>query len=258
MAAFARSSSLASSWTEIEGMRIHARAAPRPGAPSVVLVHGIAVSSRYMVPIAEALAPFASVHAPDLPGFGRSTKPRRVLGVSELAHALGAWMAAAGLGRATLLANSFGCQVAVELAVREPVRARGMVLVGPTMDRWARTIPTQVARWVRSGLHERPSLPVVLARNTLDAGAGRIWRTFLDGLHDSVEEKLPAIETPTLVVRGERDPIVPERWAAEVARLLPRGRLAVVPGAGHALNYSRPDDLARLVRVFLSELGEPL
>jgi pimeloyl-ACP methyl ester carboxylesterase len=132
-----------------------------------------------------------------------------------------------------------------------------MVLVGPTIDRWARTIPTQVARWVRSGLHERPSLPVVLARDALDAGARRIWGTFLDGLHDPVEEKLRAIEAPTLVVRGERDPIVPQHWAAEVARLLPRGRLVVVPRAGHALNYSRPHDLARLVRAFLSELDDP-
>ena len=62
---------------------------------------------------------------------------------------------------------------------------------------------------------------------------------------------------PTLVVRGERDPIVPQYWAEEVARILPRGRLAVVPEAGHALNYSRPHDLARLVRAYLSELDEP-
>jgi pimeloyl-ACP methyl ester carboxylesterase len=40
-----------------------------------------------------------------------------------------------------MLGNSFGCQIAVELAVRHPDRVAGLVLVGPTMDSSARTAP---------------------------------------------------------------------------------------------------------------------
>ncbi len=256
MATLWRSGVLASDWLDLDGVRFHARTAPRAGAPAVVLVHGIGVSSRYMVPLAEALATFASVHALDLPGFGRSTKPRRTLTTSELGRALSAWLERAGVETPVVVGNSFGCQVAVELAVREPARLRGVVLVGPTVDPAARNAARQIARWVASGLVERPSLLLVLGRDYLDAGPARIWRTFEESLGDPIAEKLRRVAVPALVVRGSRDPIVPARWAERAAALLPRGRLAVVPGGGHALNYSRPRDLARLVRAFVSELDD--
>jgi hypothetical protein len=51
-------------------------------------------------------------------------------------------------------------------------------------------------------------------------------------------------------VRGERDAIVSQAWVEEVTRLLPGGRLVVVPGA-HTINYSAPRELVRVVRPFL-------
>jgi 2-hydroxy-6-oxonona-2,4-dienedioate hydrolase len=71
-------------------------------------------------------------------------------------------------------------------------------------------------------------------------------------LRDPVEEKLPLVEAPTLVVRGGRDLIVSQRWAEEFAALLPRGRLLVVPGAAHAVNYDDPEALADAVLRFLA------
>jgi pimeloyl-ACP methyl ester carboxylesterase len=70
-------------------------------------------------------------------------------------------------------------------------------------------------------------------------------------LRDRVEDKLPVITAPTLVVRGGKDPIVSQAWAEDVARRLPKGRLVVLPTAGHAVNYNAPADLAALVREFV-------
>ncbi|HEX2088386.1 MAG TPA: alpha/beta fold hydrolase [Actinomycetota bacterium] len=56
---------------------------------------------------------------------------------------------------------------------------------------------------------------------------------------------------PTLVVRGSRDMMVPQRWAEEAAALLPNGRLAVVPGAAHCVNYSAPQPFVDVLRRFL-------
>jgi 2-hydroxy-6-oxonona-2,4-dienedioate hydrolase len=44
-------------------------------SPALILVHGLVVSSRYMVPIAELLSAHYRVYVPDLPGFGKSGKP---------------------------------------------------------------------------------------------------------------------------------------------------------------------------------------
>ena len=206
-----------------------------------------------MVPLAEELSAFAGVFAPDLPGFGRSSKPRRVLAVSELAETLAESMDAAGVPGGTLIGNSFGCQIAVELAVRDRPRADRLVLIGPTIDRRARTAPAQILRFLRTGLHETPSLALVLVREYLDAGPRRILRTFQHSLRDPVEEKLPRVGVPTLVIRGSHDALVPQRWAEEVARLLPAGRLAVIAGGAHALNYTAPSHVSRLVRAFMDE-----
>src|SRR3954463_12088270 len=114
---------LASRWVRAGRLRLHARVSVLPvaaSAPTVVLVHGLLVSSRYMIPTAERLAAYCHVHSPDLPGYGKSAKPRAALDVPRLADALAAYIEAAGLERVVLLANSFGCQVAADYAARYP------------------------------------------------------------------------------------------------------------------------------------------
>src|SRR6476620_7295459 len=90
---------------EVGGLRMHARAATDAAhgvALPAVLVHGLVVSSRYMIPLAERLAERAQVYAPDLPGFGRSDHPDRPLDIAGLADALAGWMRAASISRAAL------------------------------------------------------------------------------------------------------------------------------------------------------------
>src|SRR4051794_30941443 len=143
---------LGSRWDTVWGLRGHARVGGR-GRP-VVLVHGLGVSSRYFVPLAERLVRRYAVLAPDLPGYGRSGTPDRALGIEALAEALRAWLDRAELPTASLVGNSVGCQVAVELAARSPERVERLVLVGPTMDPSAPTLLRQSVRLARDLVHE--------------------------------------------------------------------------------------------------------
>src|SRR5215213_12031128 len=118
-----RTEKLKSSWTMVNGLSMYARFSVEPrleSRPAVVLVHGLVVSSRYMIPVAERLASYYRVYAPDLPGFGKSAKPPRALDMPELADFLDAWMQAISLESAVLIGNSMGCQVIAHLAVRHP------------------------------------------------------------------------------------------------------------------------------------------
>jgi 2-hydroxy-6-oxonona-2,4-dienedioate hydrolase len=242
-------------WATVAGVRMFARrgdGVPRCPAPTIVMVHGWVISSLYMVPSARLLGRDFPLLAPDLPGFGRSDKPRHVMTIPELADALGQWMEAVGIGSAALVANSLGCQVVVDLALRRPELVEALVLAAPTMDPSGRRAGVQVGRWVRDWPLERPSLVLAGFRDYARAGARRALRTFRHALADRIEEKLPRVQAATLVVRGERDPIVPQRWAEEAARLLPRGRLVVIPGGPHCVNYSTPVAFARVVRAFLA------
>ena len=83
--------------------------------PTIVLIHGLAVSSRYMMPTAMKLTASFHVFLPDLPGFGRSANPPHVLNIDELADALAAWIQTMKLSSVTFLGNSMGCQVIVNL-----------------------------------------------------------------------------------------------------------------------------------------------
>lgn len=90
-----------------------------------------------------------------------------------------------------------------------------------------------------------------MPRDYLDCRTRRLIETFLHALRDRIEDNLLAVGAPALVVRGARDPIVSQRCAELATEMLPRGRLVVVPGAAHALNYNAPLELARVVQAFL-------
>jgi pimeloyl-ACP methyl ester carboxylesterase len=246
---------LQSQYTTVDGLSMHARVSAEPlpeDATVVILVHGLVISSRYMIPTAELLAPITRVYAPDLPGYGESDKPERVLELPELADVLCRWMDEVSIERATMLGNSFGCQIIAEFAVRHPNRIERAVLQGPTFDRHTRSIPEQLLRYITNPQLEQPSLALVMAYDYWLAGFWRIVRTIQIMLEDRIEEKLPYMHVPTLVVRGKEDPIVSQQWAEEVVALLPSGQLVVVPGAGHTMNYSTPLELTSVTKAFLN------
>lgn len=239
-------------WVEVGSHGLFTRrSTPRKGDRPLVLVHGQVVSSRYLVPFAKEMEDDFAVYIPDFPGFGKSSKPQHTLTIPELADTLAAWMDAIGLEQTAVFGNSFGCQIITEFATRHPERLTRIVFQGPTVDPWARTAPEQGIRWLIDCPRESPSFLLVMAHDFLAAGGLRSWNTFQSLLRDRIEAKLPDVEPPTLVVRGSRDPLVSQRWAKEATRLLPNGRLRILRGAPHAINYTAPVRLARAIRPFL-------
>lgn len=246
---------LYSSYVTIDGRRMHARVSLHrleDRVPSVVLVHGLGVSSHYMVPTACKLAPYCSVYAPDLPGFGKSDDPPDVLDVPGMADAVNAWMEATGLESAAFIGNSMGCQVIIDLAVRYPRRVQRAVLTGPTFDRAARASVWSLLRRVISDGHWEPrSLSPIIIYDYVSAGPVRIVRTLRYGLLDPIEEKLPCVNVPTLLVRGEHDSVVSLAWIRLMSRLLPRSRFVVIPDAPHAVTFAASGKLSRIALPFL-------
>lgn len=249
-----------SGWIEqratVQGISIFARtsAEEAQSAAPVVLVHGLSMSGRYLLPTARALSATRSIYVPDLPGFGHSEKPADALTIAELADALAGWMTTQGLERAAFLGNSFGCQVIVEFALRYPERISHAILTGPSVDPSARSAIRQITRLFFDALLFEPLLlyAVALLDYTL-AGPWRTAKTLQYLLDDPIERKLPLVTVPTLVVRGSNDLIVPQRWVEDAARSLPRGQLVVLPGEGHAVNFSAPARVAQLANIFLGD-----
>ena len=234
-------------YTRVGSLRVfEVRSGAGPGVP-VVGVHGLSVSTRYMRRVLEAIARERPVLAPDLPGFGRSEQPPAILDVGGLAAFLLDWLDASGVTRAVLLGHSLGCQVACEAAVRRPALVAGLLLVGPTADPAAPTLRRHAARLALDILREPPALTALVARDYLRTGFARTLATARHMLEHDLRAVLPLIAVPAVVARGDRDPIVPQRWVESVASLLPGASTAVVQGAAHAAHWSRPDEVAGLL-----------
>lgn len=246
---------LSSIWTSLPEGVIHGITNPfypDDKKPPVVLVHGLIISSLYMLPTARQLGPLCKVLAPDFPGFGKSYKPKTVLDLPRLADVLARWLDKLSIEKAHFVGNSFGCQIIAEFALRHEARIDRIVLQGPTVDPLARSFPQQFLRLIINGRKEPRSLRRIAIKSYITAGLKRAIGTVRVALDDRIEEKLPYIHRPVLVVSGSKDPMVPRRWAEEVTNLLPQGKLKVLPGLPHTINYSAPLELVRVIKPFLN------
>lgn len=245
----------------------------------VVLVHGMVVAGMGVLPLARELAGRGlAVHIPDLPGFGRSEKPRHALDVDGLGDALAGWMARSGLEGSSLLGNSFGTQVAAAAAERHPGTTSSLALMSPTIDRrfrrgWPSLLPAGHpggppaggllgwvhARAARCILSEeeseaRPSLRELIVREYAAAGPARALSTYRHALRDDLARRMPRVHNPVLVLRGEHDRLVSKEWAGIVTSLA-GGSSVVIPGADHDAQFHQPDSVADAVTAHL--VGSP-
>lgn len=246
---------LQSTFVTIGGLRIHARVSAdlvdNDQSP-IVLVHGLAVSSLYMIPTARILAPHYRVYAPDLPGFGRSDSPDHVLDIHELADALRDYLDVVGVGRAAIIANSLGCQITASFALRHPDRFDRAILIGPTMDSHARVLWKQALRLGQTTFREPLSQLAVVGYDYMRTGVHRTVQTALYGLAHHLEEAVKQIDAPLLVVRGKQDPIAPQRWCEELAAVAPQAELIVVPQSSHTTNWDEPEALLHISQSFFA------
>lgn len=243
-----------SRWAHVAGLKLRYRVPseqPATDVAAIVMVHGLVVSSRYLLPTMQELAPYYRMYAPELPGYGKSEKPDHYQNLDEMADTIAEWMTTIGLPEAILLGNSLGCQIIAHFAVRHPQRLRSAILLGPTMDVRARTAHQEIGRWLANAAGEPFSLFPIVLHDYLDIGLRRFVATFRYGLQDKIESYLPHMHIPTLVVRGSRDTVVPQLWTEEATRLLPQGKLAVIDKAAHDVNYNSPVKLAKAIREFL-------
>ena len=245
---------LTSEWRLVAGLRTHTRrsADPGSGALPMVLVHGLAVSHRYLTPLALTLSATHPVYVPDLPGFGLTERPRRAYDVSAHAAHLTAWLEAYRLSPVCLVGHSFGAEVAAALAARRPDLVRALVVAGPTSDPTARSRRGQFGRWLVDALREAKLQAPILLRDVWDARLWRVFAALSHSVHNAIEADLVRVTVPTLVLAGGRDPVVPPAWREQAARLVPDARAVTVPGAAHNVATTAPAQAADAIRALLA------
>lgn len=164
-----------------------------------------------------------------------------------------------------LVANSLGGKVAVEFAARYPEQVDRLVLLCPSGLSDVERLPvidgvrrndlrSLVASVFQDPGHTDPNLLAYYeAKFTARRWRTGLLRTIRGTMDHRVRDRLAEVTRPTLLVVGSADRIVDPRQAIEAARLLPRGRLVVLEGCGHAPQIEQADEINRLVVEFLQE-----
>ena len=273
----------------LHGHRLSYRTGGR--GPLLVLVHGITRSSANWEPVLTLLGRHFTIIAPDLLGHGDSAKPRWDYSLGANASLLRDLVLALGHDRATIVGHSLGGGIAMQFAYQFPHRVERLVLVASgglgrhvTPLLRAATLPGSelvlpllasrpllsaggaVGRWLagiglRGGsdiaemaagfatLRDREARRAFVhtARSVMDLGGQRV---------NAIDRLYLAEAVPTLLVWGDRDPIIPARHGIRAHELMPGSRLQIFAGAGHFPHHDDPLGFVALIREFV-ETSEP-
>jgi pimeloyl-ACP methyl ester carboxylesterase len=238
--------------------------------PPLVLINGLAEQAESWFFNVPAWRKDFDVHTPNLVAYEGSALHRRIgegmpISVPYLVEQLRVYLNDyVQTPPYHLVANSMGGKVAVEFAVRYPDKVARLVLLCPSglADQERLPIVDGVRRSdmksiVDSVFYDARCVPGSLVDYYVRQVKNRRWRAGLlrtvRGTMDyRVRELLPQVVQPTLLVVGREDCIVDPQQAVEAARVLPRGKLVVLPYCGHAPQIEAPSAVNRLVLNFLT------
>ena len=217
--------------------------------PEVVLIHGIGASGRYFAPLIQELAGSAVVHTVELPGYGSTRAPRRRMDMADFAAVAVQALQNAGIRGAQWVGHSMGCQVVAEMAIAAPEETSSVVLIGPTTNDAERNAPLQALRLAQDTLMEPLPVKWILFTDYLRSGPRWYLKTVPGMVGHRLEERLPLVLLPVLVLRGGRDPIARASWLRRLAEARPGTRTAALPGQPHVCMYTNPAGTAELLRI---------
>lgn len=215
-----------------------------------------------------ALAERLRVVSYDHRGLGAAPSAGAPFTIRDLAGDALALLDQLGVGEVLVYGESLGGMVAAELALARPERVRRLVLAS-TLARAELPAVGELLSFLPCVLSPGAVLQPCLARKVLsDAFVAQYGREALriealaarepsrrrDVLallaaaagHD-VEDRLHGLATPTLVLAGSEDELVPMEHQRALAEALPSGTFAVIAGAGHALSLEQPREVAARV-----------
>jgi pimeloyl-ACP methyl ester carboxylesterase len=191
----------------------------------------------------------------EMPGFGQSPANTRTKTMAELAATMGAGVKALGIDKFNLMGTSFGSKVALWLAVQQQERVQALVLEAPAAIRPGGSeppsgSPEEMARWLFAHPERLGPLPVVDPAVQAKARAlvGRLRGPDRDA---DLEQRMRGLATPTLILFGTLDRVIPPDMGRFYKALLPNGHLVFVYDAGHGISTDRPEAFAEVTDDFL-------
>jgi pimeloyl-ACP methyl ester carboxylesterase len=250
--------------------QIHYRVAGASDAWPLVMLHQGPSSSAMWEPIMPLFAGRGwRVLAPDLLGHGASDGGHGSPSLADYAAGVWSWLDALGIGSMHLVGHHSGASIALLMATEQPERVHALAVWGVPLlpphrldglasegaPDWDRAHEWLGQRWERRRAASDPGFTAEIGRRAIlelmQAGPNS------NALHNAVgraplEDVLPRVAQPTLVLCGERDWL----YAAseQAAALLPRGRFEPMPGTTLDVADQEPEWFVSIIDAFLAEV----
>ena len=249
----------------LDGMR-HVYLDSGQGQP-LILLHGFLTDKDVFLKLAAYLSPYYRLIIPDLLGFGESDKPQDAdYTLAAQAQRLQRFIAQLDLGCVHLAGNSMGGQLALTYAAHHPEQVQSLWLMAATdmgADPSSETVQ-RLARGERNPLiatctedygllymksvHSKPTL----SRGVLKAMARPVIRH--RKLHEKIVQQLmqdkneplaEGLKTPSLIVWGDKDRMLPAAQVSRLQSVLPFSEQRLMANVGHLSMLEQPQQLAQ-------------
>lgn len=264
-------------YRSVDGVRLRLRDTGPRNAAAVILLHGFGASLDTWEPWAQTLSERFRVIRFDLPGFGLTgPDPTGDYSTARDMRVLTGLMDQLGIDRASLIGNSLGGRIAWNFAALNPRRVTRLVLVSPDgfaspgfeYDRVSETpLMMQALPYVAPrGLLKANLAPAYANPDALSEATLTRYRDMMlaPGVRPAILARmsqvilrdptptLAGIQTPTLLLWGEKDAMIPISNAADYLRYMPHARLVRLPNLGHVPFEEDPVTSIAPVEIFLS------
>jgi pimeloyl-ACP methyl ester carboxylesterase len=243
----------------------HSGGSSPPESPPLVLIHGAGGSHLHWPPELRRM-PGEIVYSVDLPGHGQSGgNPEDSIG--GYARKLMTWMDHLDLASTVLVGHSMGGAIAMTVALEDPERIRGLILVGSgarlrvnpqilalTGDKdLYRQATKLVTQWAFSE-HADVRLMELAQKRMAEVPASVVHADFIACDHFDIMDRLLEILAPTLILCGAEDQLTPVKYSQYLAENMPHARLVVIETAGHMVMLEKPLEIVKHTHNFLQNI----
>lgn len=235
----------------------------------ILILHGWNLSAAKFVNLQQELQKKGyEVYSVDLPGFGTTDKPNRSLFLSDYIEYVKDFLIKKRINKIILIGHSFGGRISIKLAAQNPKLLKALILSGaPGLN----PVPAVKIRFflILAKLGKRIfSLPVLSSAKEIFrkflyklAKAGDYYSTndnmlgtFQNTVKESLIPYLSQINTPTLLLWGEEDRMVPVEIAEKMNKIIKNSKFVVINKARHGVPWTHPKEFTDEVEKFLNKL----
>jgi pimeloyl-ACP methyl ester carboxylesterase len=218
----------------------------------ILLVHGLSGSWRWWRRNVPALAQHYRLYLIDVPGFGKMRAKRRHFDLDEVASSLVVWMDTVGMNQVHLIGHSMGGYICLWIAAHYPERLKDLVLIAPAGLPYHQSLSGYLLPLLITIRTLKPQFFPLLIADALRAGPRVIVQAARDLFTKDIRADVQAISSPTLLIWGAEDSLVPPVLGEVLRQHIPHAQLLVLKKAGHIAMFDQPEQFNNAVLAFLA------